>query len=454
VTQAYRQAGYALSFALVPQQKIPDGRFVVRVVEGFVDRVEISGLADGPVKSQMVRIAEHIKTSRPLKSADLERYLLLINDLPGVAMSALISPADVQGGALLTLNASHRRADGAASYLYNYMPLTVAEHLGEFTVRSQSVVTGSDLLSLTFRHSLADAAFGAVSADLSTGIGSDGLRVGLTGYFSNVSPNAPLLRQLEYDGRFVSGRVYAEYAVLRSREQNLRLGAAFGLDDNTSTLLGESLIDDRLREASVWGSYDFTDATGAVTYLKGKFAQGLEILDATGNSRADGNLQYSKFELDARRNQPLLRGAGGLLSLVGALHGQATVSPDGLFSSAECAYGGRAFGRAFDAGVITGAHCLMGSVELHWVKEISFPGFKDPVVFDVYPFVDGGEVWAKGSLQPGEVMSMTASSFGIDLNIQLMPKLFALFEIARELSLSEGTPDQGVRIVGALTVNF
>ena len=36
ITRAYAQAGYALSFAVVPEHTIEDGAVTVRVIEGFV----------------------------------------------------------------------------------------------------------------------------------------------------------------------------------------------------------------------------------------------------------------------------------------------------------------------------------------------------------------------------------------------------------------------------------
>ncbi|WP_457660303.1 POTRA domain-containing protein [Sinorhizobium medicae] len=83
ISQAYREAGYALSFAMVPQQQIDGGVFRIQVVEGFVERVVIKGDLSEAVRADMQAFADRILASRPLRTADLERYLLLINDMPG-----------------------------------------------------------------------------------------------------------------------------------------------------------------------------------------------------------------------------------------------------------------------------------------------------------------------------------------------------------------------------------
>ena len=53
ITDHYQQAGFFLSRAFVPQQKIKDGRLVIRVVEGYVGEVQF----DDPTARQPHRAA-------------------------------------------------------------------------------------------------------------------------------------------------------------------------------------------------------------------------------------------------------------------------------------------------------------------------------------------------------------------------------------------------------------
>ena len=108
ITRRYRNDGYILSRALVPAQTISDGRVQIRIVEGFVDRVIIEG---EPVPEAQIRaLADRIAAARPLRNDVLERNLLLLNELPGLAVDSVLRPSpDVPGAAELVLVTSLRR---------------------------------------------------------------------------------------------------------------------------------------------------------------------------------------------------------------------------------------------------------------------------------------------------------------------------------------------------------
>ena len=82
LTERYRSAGYLLSRAYVPQQEVDNGTITVKVVEGYVGKVEINGpVGDQSVVKQMIA---HLLSQKPVKADQIESFLLRMNDLPGV----------------------------------------------------------------------------------------------------------------------------------------------------------------------------------------------------------------------------------------------------------------------------------------------------------------------------------------------------------------------------------
>ena len=79
ITQKYRQAGYILSRALIPRQRVRDGVVQILVVEGYIDQVNIEGAEK--MQPKITKYLDKIVGQKPLKIQDLERYLLLVNDL-------------------------------------------------------------------------------------------------------------------------------------------------------------------------------------------------------------------------------------------------------------------------------------------------------------------------------------------------------------------------------------
>lgn len=96
LTRLYQSEGYILSRVIVPAQEVTGGDVVLQAVEGSVQDIHFSGKI--PEKGHLIhKYADAIKTSVPLNIKDLERATLLMNDLPGLYVKAVLSPAkDVQ----------------------------------------------------------------------------------------------------------------------------------------------------------------------------------------------------------------------------------------------------------------------------------------------------------------------------------------------------------------------
>ncbi len=115
ITQKYKDDGYILSRAFVPAQKVPFGNVRIVVVEGFVDRVIIKGRVKGS-RDLIQSYAEKITESRPLRIKVLERYVLLMNDLPGVTARIALRPSKAGRAAYdLVLKLKHKYVDAFAN---------------------------------------------------------------------------------------------------------------------------------------------------------------------------------------------------------------------------------------------------------------------------------------------------------------------------------------------------
>ncbi len=98
IQSRYRKDGYILSFSYVPPQTVESGIFKIAVVEGFIDRVVVED-AEGTLKRTLEQSLAPLTRSRPLRSNDLERYLLLANDLAGVKLTSVLQPSKTTRGA-------------------------------------------------------------------------------------------------------------------------------------------------------------------------------------------------------------------------------------------------------------------------------------------------------------------------------------------------------------------
>lgn len=98
VTRLYQEKGYPLSFAFVPDQTFKDNIVVVNVVEGYVNDIKIQGNA-GASAPRLRKIAEQLKTDRPLSQKSFDRITGILGLQPGMRIKATVRPPTTTDGA-------------------------------------------------------------------------------------------------------------------------------------------------------------------------------------------------------------------------------------------------------------------------------------------------------------------------------------------------------------------
>jgi hemolysin activation/secretion protein len=194
ITLRYRRDGYILSQALVPAQQIRDGRVRIRAVEGLIGRYAYA--ADPPISAKPIgRYAERILAERPLTAATLERYLLLMNDLPGVNARVTLAPSDIAGASDMVIEVKEKKVDAYLT-VDNRGTRFLGPTEGQAGTRlnalfGQGAALGLRGLVTAPAHELR---LGELAGELP--IGSDGWRAGLKVARSDTRPGHTLGREL------------------------------------------------------------------------------------------------------------------------------------------------------------------------------------------------------------------------------------------------------------------
>jgi hemolysin activation/secretion protein len=104
ITRHYRENGYPVARAYLPAQDVRDGVVEIAVLEGRYGKVQLenrSRVNDDTVR----RYVAPLRPGSPIESKSLERSLLLLSDLPGVAMpDAVLRPGANTGESDLGLS--------------------------------------------------------------------------------------------------------------------------------------------------------------------------------------------------------------------------------------------------------------------------------------------------------------------------------------------------------------
>lgn len=446
ITVRYRSDGYVLTKAIVPAQNITCGVVTIRVIEGYVDKVYIEG-DPSSARLQLEKYADKITQARPLNIAELERYVLLANDIPGLNVHAVLSPAKmpgdelapselVPGAAFLTLVTSFHRASGYFTF-DNRGTRYLGPNEYSFGGNLNSIfrsgdITGFQSLITTKTHELQ-----FLKLYHQTPICSNGMTLNIAGSVTHTEPGF-LLEPLDVVGRSNFAAMGISYPVIRARSQSLYAIAGVDESGTKSSALGFQLYNDRLRSIRVGANYNLADSWQGINQLGGLVSQGIPALGASPNgdedlSRIGGRVDYFKVNLNASR----LQGLGHNFSIFVAAQGQYT--PDALLVTEQFTYGGAQYGEAYDPATLSGDKGIDAKAELRYDIQ---PSIIIPQWVEIFGFYDVGKVWFNDFV--GIKPDVSAASAGIGLRTTLTDFLSGSVVIAKPLTLvppTEGNKD-------------
>lgn len=439
ITKKYRDEGYILARAYIPPQKVTDGRVEIRIVEGFIDKIDIEGDVEGS-RALLDSFIYKIRESRPLRSNVLERYMLLMDDLPGVTARGLLRPSEETVGAAdlvitikheltkVTLEANNR----GTKYLGPYQFSTIVRAnswMGNYDrtfVRFVTVNQSEELKFLDVYHS--------------EPIGSEGATAGVSVIRTTSQPGSTLKSSF-LDSENVSVELDVSYPIIRSREENLFARAIATYRETITDTAGERLSYDSVRAIRIGAQYDRVDLFDGVNLIDLEVSQGIDLWKSTnndaGSSRENAEYNFTKVVANISRYQPIAYFSGLGILVTGI--GQYASEP--LFASEEIGLGGSQFGRAYDPSEISGDHGAAGKVELQYAEYFGYDYLQSGLV---YVFYDGGAIWNEDptSDETGRaVLASAGAGVKVDFLEGLSGGVEVSFPLIRKVA-SEGAEDE------------
>lgn len=440
ISDVYRAAGFHLSRAIVPPQDVKGGEVRIRVVEGSITDATLKG--DGAEQFGIRAMLGAVLAEQPSRLATLERQLLLINGRPGVRIedTAIEEIGTASGQFRLILSVKTWHAFTSVG-IDNLGSSSVGPWQSYGTAAFNSYLAPGDSLVLNLSTTPGDPRqlrFGRMSYEVP--VGTDGARVGASGYYSEVWPG-DYRRLFSENIKTESFELRGSIVPLQSQKSSLTLTAAAGFTNATSNDVFGTIYADRIRTGSLTSEYRLQDAFGGTNYLTVNVRQGLDILGASHHrddflSRSGASGSFSAVNLWFARYQTLT----DALSLKLSAAGQAASGP--LFASQQFYLGGIAFGRGYGSAEISGDNGLAGSAELRFDQKT---GLQYLTGYQLYGFVDSGVAWNDG-YRPSDGLSLTSAGGGV--RFLLRDGLQA--DIGAAAPLTYRAPDNSARSVRVL----
>jgi hemolysin activation/secretion protein len=374
---AYRARGFFLVRVLIPPQRVREGRFVIRVIEGYVASAFVEGGSESLRKRVETMLARLVGV-RPASLQAIERELLLINDLPGVQARGTLRQGTSEGAVEIVVTTGTAEDTGTVS---------INNHA------SRSLGTWGYSAGMQWREALEGR--GELAANL-LGSGPDVMRaialryafpIGYSGTVAQIGTLAALARPigslrddlgLDIESQSANLAFKLRHPLYRSRTESLFIES--GLTASQSRTTGvpapscDANVEPEIADRVLSGEF------GAVWLRTGPFQSRQEMTlhvhrglpagwayqgsDYSSACRQPGTADFEPRFTRALAQWTHRQAFSSQLSATLTLRGQYT--EDRLPTSERISWGGVRLGRAYDSGAVTGDRGYGGLLELSW----------------------------------------------------------------------------------------
>jgi hemolysin activation/secretion protein len=410
-----RRQGYLAAVQVPPQRIEENGTVRFDVLMAKLVRIQVRGDA-GRAEAAIAAQLRKLQDQPVFNTHEAERYLLLVQDIPGYDARLTLRPAGtVPGEVVGEVSVTYTPVEIDAN-IQNYGSRDVGRFGGLVRARLNGLTGLADTTTLSYFTTADFEEQHVAQASHSFRLGGEGLTLGGDFTYAWTRPD------LGPGGIFRSDTMIATlragYPLKRSMSSNLYLGGGLDYVDQQVRFGATTLSEDRLRVAFLRLDYDSIDP-GSLANAGGFSAreprwrlggaiearQGLSILDAShgcGPAQADclpPNIAISKLEGDptafvlrANAYAELRPSPGIALSIAP----RAQWSPSPLLAFEEFSGGNYTVGRGYDPGVITGDSGLGMQAELRIGSLV--PRKLDGWAFQPFAFFDAAWVWNEDRL--------------------------------------------------------
>lgn len=268
VSRFYRDAGFPVSSAFVPVQKIEDGLVVIQVVEGRIGTVDFDGgrrYSDEFLAGYLSPLQE-----QPVVGiGQLERSLLLINDLPGLNARATLAPGSKQGDTDISVALTEKPV-ALTVQVNNWGRKEAGQNRLDVGVEINNPLgIGDQLIWRSMKASMGLMTFSKLGYSLP--LGSDGWRISAGATSVNYKV-AGSFAALNIEGLVNSRELGLSYPLRRSRASNILFTASLKSTESTQTALGAPLSNSRINIASAGFSANWVHSDSSSTSVSSLFS--------------------------------------------------------------------------------------------------------------------------------------------------------------------------------------
>lgn len=448
VAEYYREHGYVLAQAFVPEQEVVDGEVTVQVLEGTLAEVQVEG--NQRYRAKMLEWPFEALLGQPIEKDSIESALLTLTNYPGVTAFGVLGAGRDVGTSRLTLRVQAEDRFQVDAAIDNHGSQFAGEYRGQLVFTFNDPLRRADRLQLVGLYALDSSnsdtrgIYGGLDYEIPLFSPRDSLRVlHLTNTYT-VGANAANLAAVDTKGETQVDEIGYRHDFPRSRLGSASIGIAFNVKSAEFRAPPTAIFEDKLTTARIDAQWERVDTRFrgvnqfTLSYTHG-FKDLLGSLDdydpaiLGGASRLGASGEFDKISLEIQRLQRLTQSTSILLRLDGQY------SDDPLVSLEQFSLGGPDSVRAYSVSEVLAERGGVASLELI----LGAPGIARHPAFGSYTwgqllqlslFVDYAKGWLNPPLLSVRERSVELSGAGGALQFSVPGHVFARLEVATPLS--------------------
>lgn len=362
ITAYYQDHGYPLAQAVILAQVIEDGVLVIDVIEARFGEITLNNLSR--VNGRLLQSTlSSLESGQPIGETELNHALLLLSDLPGIAVNATLQPGDAVGTSDLLVNTISGAGYSGSMLLDSYGSRSTGKVRLSATVNFINPLHHGDVLTVSGLSSGRGTNHGRLAYE--SLLSGQGTRLGVSYSTLHYILGEPFTA-LNAHGTAQLKTIWVKTPLKRSRKFNLSGHLQYdALQLRDRIDVGAVQTDRHLGNAAVSFTGDARDSflsSGITMWSVGWKTGRLTFDDAAAQSTdaatAGTEGEFSRWNVNVSRLQRLTPRNSLYLAFAGQW------ANANLDSSEKMTAGGPYSVRAYDVGALSGDSGFFGTAEL------------------------------------------------------------------------------------------
>jgi hemolysin activation/secretion protein len=413
ISEFYHANGFPVARAYIPVQTIDHGSVEIAVLEGRYGALDVrnsSTLSESMVRSSLKAPSD----DAVIETAPLDRDLLLLKDMAGVAVDATLTPGERVGTSDLIVDIEPTQTFGGTLETDNYGNKYTGEARYGGSVTAANLTGRGDLVSVRGLIS-EDSGLWYGRAAYQLPLTGGGLRLGLAASHTYYSLGQRF-SVLNADGDADIYSASLQYPLLRSTRANLSMQTAFNYFDLEDDIGASNSVNPRsIRAGTIGFAGDVRDGwfggainAASLAVLRGNLQLDNTVAEQIDHATAQTQGDYTTLLYSVLRLQRIT----DELQLYVAMQGQ--LADKNLDSSQKFVLGGPNAVRAYAQGEAVGDEGLLGTVELRYM----LPAYRWFAHSQAVAFFDIGRVHVnEDPFLPSNDIDLKGAGVGINIDL-------------------------------------